>query len=34
LAQTEDPIATLISCYPFMIDNQRIVVITRLQGSV
>jgi sortase A len=33
LAQTEDSIATLISCYPYMIDNQRIVVITRLQGS-
>lgn len=32
LASSREPIATLISCYPYMIDNQRIVVIASLQG--
>ena len=30
---TSDPVLTLISCYPYLIDNQRIVVIARLQGD-
>ncbi len=33
LAQTDDPIVTLISCYPYMVDKQRIVVVARMQGS-
>ncbi|WP_299026705.1 class D sortase [uncultured Thermanaerothrix sp.] len=31
MAPTQEPIVTLISCYPYMIDNQRIVVTARLQ---
>ncbi len=30
LAQTDEPVLTLISCYPYMIDNQRIVVVATL----
>lgn len=30
---TPDPTVTLISCYPYLLDNQRIVVQARLQGS-
>jgi sortase A len=30
LAQTTDPTLTLISCYPYLIDDQRIVVVARL----
>jgi sortase (surface protein transpeptidase) len=26
MAQTPNPTVTLISCYPYMVDNQRIVV--------
>jgi sortase A len=29
---TSDPTVTLISCYPYMIDNQRIVVFAKLQN--
>jgi sortase A len=31
MAPTQEPIVTLISCYPYMVDNQRIVVTARLQ---
>ncbi|MCS6908727.1 MAG: class D sortase [Anaerolineales bacterium] len=31
MAQTAEPIVTLISCYPYMVDNQRIVVVARLK---
>jgi len=31
MAQTSQPIVTLISCYPYLVDNQRIVVTARLQ---
>lgn len=31
MAPTSQPVVTLISCYPYMVDNQRIVVIARLQ---
>lgn len=30
MAPSHDPIVTLVSCYPYMIDNQRIVVIAEL----
>ena len=30
---TRDPMATLISCYPYQVDNQRIVVFAELQNS-
>lgn len=33
LASTSQPIVTLISCYPYMVDKQRIVVTARLQGN-
>ena len=33
MAPTSQPTLTLISCYPYMVDNKRIVVITRLQSS-
>ncbi len=33
LEPTSQPTITLISCYPYMVDNQRIVVIGRLQSS-
>ena len=29
---TSDPIVTLISCYPYMVDNKRIVVFAKLQN--
>ena len=32
MAATTDPILTLISCYPYMLDTQRIVVQASLQG--
>ena len=28
---TNDPTVTLISCYPYLVDNQRIVVFAQLQ---
>ena len=31
--QTEQPTVTLISCYPYLVDDQRIVVTGRLQGG-
>lgn len=31
MAATQQPTVTLISCYPYLVDNQRIVVIARLQ---
>lgn len=33
LAPTAKPTLTLISCYPYLVDNQRIVVQARLQGD-
>ncbi len=33
MAPTEEPIVTLISCYPYLVDNQRIVVRARLQSN-
>lgn len=33
MAQTSEPIVTLISCYPYMVDNQRIVVVAHLQNG-
>lgn len=33
LAPTREPTVTLISCYPYMVDNQRIVVTARLAGN-
>lgn len=30
---TNEPVVTLISCYPYLIDDKRIVVIARLQGT-
>jgi sortase A len=33
MAPTQEPTLTLISCYPYLVDNQRIVVTARLQGS-
>lgn len=32
MAPTENPTVTLISCYPYLINNQRIVVFARLQN--
>jgi len=32
MAQTPNPTVTLISCYPYLIDKQRIVVFARLQN--
>jgi sortase A len=31
MEQTSDPIATLISCYPYLVDSQRIVVVAELE---
>jgi len=31
--QTDRPTVTLISCYPYLVDDQRIVVTARLQGT-
>jgi sortase A len=33
MASTPDPTITLISCYPYLIDNQRIVVRGSLQSN-
>ena len=33
LASGSQPTVTLVSCYPYMVDKQRIVVVARLQGS-
>jgi sortase A len=33
MKQTTDPLVTLISCYPYLIDDQRIVVQARLQSG-
>lgn len=33
MAPTPKPTLTLISCYPYLVDNQRIVVQARLQGD-
>jgi sortase A len=33
MAPTKDPIVTLISCFPYMVDKQRIVVTARLQDG-
>lgn len=33
LEQTSEPIATLISCYPYLVDNKRIVVQAQLQSN-
>lgn len=33
MAPTSQPTVTLISCYPYLVDDQRIVVTARLQGS-
>lgn len=33
MAPTSQPTVTLISCYPYLKDNKRIVVIARLQGG-
>jgi sortase A len=30
---TAQPTVTLVSCYPYLVDNKRIVIIARLQGS-
>jgi sortase A len=33
LSSTQEPTLTLISCYPYMVDSQRIVVVAHLQTS-
>lgn len=33
MAPTSDPTLTLISCYPYLVDNKRIVVTAKYQGS-
>lgn len=33
MAPTQNEIVSLISCYPYMVDNQRIVVVAELQGE-
>jgi sortase A len=33
MASTAQPTVTLVSCYPYMVDNQRIVIVARLQSS-
>jgi sortase A len=33
MAPTKEPTITLISCYPYLVDDQRIVVTARLQGE-
>jgi sortase A len=33
LSQTSDPIVTLISCYPYLVDNKRIIVRAYLQSG-
>jgi len=31
MAQTNQPLLTLVSCYPYMVDDQRIVVFAQLK---
>jgi sortase A len=33
LENTREPIVTLISCYPYLVDNQRIVVTAHLEEN-
>jgi sortase A len=33
MSQTKQPTVTLISCYPYLVDDQRIVIIAQLQAS-
>jgi len=33
MAPTTQPTVTLVSCYPYMVDKQRIVIVARLQSS-
>jgi sortase A len=33
MESTSSPSVTLISCYPYLVDNQRIVVTARLQSG-
>jgi sortase A len=33
MAPTQDPVVTLVSCYPYLIDNKRIVVIAELHAG-
>jgi sortase A len=33
MAATSEPVVTLISCYPYMVDNRRIVVSAVLKNS-
>jgi len=33
MAATKEPTVTLISCYPYLVDDQRIVITARLQGE-
>jgi sortase A len=33
MESTSQPTVTLISCYPYLVDNQRIVVTARLQSG-
>lgn len=33
MSQTTQPTVTLISCYPYLVDNQRIVITARLQAG-
>jgi sortase A len=33
MAPTQEAVATLISCYPYLVDNQRIIVTAELQGQ-
>ncbi len=33
MAPTKEPTVTLISCYPYLVDDQRIVITARLKGS-
>jgi sortase A len=33
LSQTTEPIVTLISCYPYLVDNKRIIVQAYLQSG-
>jgi sortase A len=34
MAPTRQPVVTLISCYPYMVDDQRIVVTAHLQSEI
>ena len=33
MGATQEAVLTLISCYPYMVDNERIVVSAELQGQ-